>query len=169
MSPGRRIALYAATLLTAVQPALHLAVEDSTVEERAEAVRLARELEQIPFGEESRKQRSLLFRWWREIPDLRLRWCEPLLLDLAIGDEELAGAILVQAVLSGGAFLIENPEAANEPRSVWIAGVEGALRTYRRAVELKPDAKSEDLDELVELERAGKLVEYVERHAGACD
>ena len=98
-----------------------------------------------------------------------MRWCEPLMLDLQLGNERLTGAILIQAVLSGGAYLIEHPEAESEPRAIWIAGVEGALRTYRRALELEPEMKSEDLDELVELERAGKLAEYVDRFATQCD
>ena len=156
-------------LVIALQPALQFAAEPTTAEERTEAVRRARELEQYPFGEEALEQRALLFRWWREIPDLKLRWCDSLLLDLEIGSEELTGTIRIQALLSGGAFLIENPEAVDEPRRVWLAGIEGALRTYRRAVELRPDAKSEDLDELAELERAGRLGEYVDRHAAECD
>ena len=164
-----RIALHVAAVVVTLQPALLCAVEATTAEERAEAVRSARELEQNPFGEQPREQRGLLLRWWREIPDLRLRWCESLMLDLKIGDDEFTGTIHVQALLSGGAFLIENPEAADEPRTVWIAGIAGALRTYRRAVELNPDVKSEDLDELVELERAGRLGEYVDRHAPTCD
>ena len=164
-----RIALHIAALAVVLPPALVPAVEPTTPEERTEAVRLARELEQNPFGAEARQQRGMLFRWWKEVPDLRLRWCQPLMLDLQIGDEELAAAVLVQAVLSGGAYMIENPGAANEPRSIWIAGVEGALRTYRRAVELNPDVKSADLEQLVALERAGRLAEYVDRHATECD
>jgi hypothetical protein len=146
-----------------------IGAEPSTPEERALVAAESRELEQQPFGEEPQERRAELYRWWKEVPGISLEWCEPLLLDAKHDNEALQATLVLQAILSAGAFLLENPGRAWERRAIWAAGVEGALRTYRRAVAEAPSLRSVFLEELVKLEEAGRLAEYVDRHAPACD
>jgi hypothetical protein len=143
--------------------------ETSTPEERARVAALTRELEERPFGDEPRELRGGLYRWWTAVPDIGFKWCEPLLLDVEHVDEEFGTTLLLQAVLSGGAFLIENPERASDRRAIWIAGIEGALRLYKRGVTARPELRNPVLDGLVQLQGAGSLADYVDRHAAACE
>jgi len=141
---------------------------DFGVEKQRDVARASRELEQVPFGAEAYERRAELFRWWKEVPEIKLRWCPTLLLDVDLDHESLQGTLLLQALLSAGAFQLEQRGSVRS-REIWIAGVAGALRTYRVAREELPELRNGFLDELEQLERAGRLGEYVESHAADCE
>lgn len=123
----RRVLFYLAVILIACRSDLFAAAKPSTPEQRKLVVETTKRLEEDPLGPEATGIRTELLKWWTEVPDLSLKWCAGMLLELG-KDKDLGGAIVLQAVLSAGAVLIEHPETAKNQRAFAIAGLEGALR-----------------------------------------
>ncbi len=66
------------------------------------------------------------------------------------------------------AFIIEHPETANDSNAQQLAGVVGALNAYRSILRDNPDAKSRDLDQLLETQARGELPDFVRDAFARC-
>jgi len=140
----------------------------STPEERARVVTDTRQVEANILGEREGAIRQRLLKWWVEVPDVSLKWCAPLLLEFEPADKAFGSALVVQGTLSGGAYVLEHPEASLKERDVWIAGVQGALRAYQSVLSRDPSRTDPFLEKLVALDKAGRIGEYVDSHAADC-
>jgi hypothetical protein len=80
----------------------------------------------------------------------------------------MSGILLLQGVLSSGAFKQEHPEKAKDMVAVWGAGVDGAVNAYVSALEKDPSCRDPFYDHLVEMQSKGTLSEYVLSHAKKC-
>ena len=59
------------------------------------------------------------------------------------------------------AFVIHHPEEAKDPATAGLAAMESELRAYQKIVDADPKARSREMDEVVEIQRQGKLAGYV--------
>jgi hypothetical protein len=165
----RRLIATMAFLMLIVVPLPSLAEKPSTQKQRDRAVEIAKQLEAAPWGPKADKIRAEVLEWWITVPDVNLTWCASLLQDFEPEDEEYGRAIILQATISAGAFVIEHPDQANNPRAVSFAGVEGAIRAYRSLIATDEARRHPFMDRIVELADADRLGEYIEPHLKDCE
>jgi carboxypeptidase Q len=135
----------------------------STPEERATAVKSARLLETDPFSKDAKKVREWFLKWLIEVPDISVEICAGYLSPLygkKIKDNE--AELVTQMTFSSAAFIIENPDKANDNVAVNLAGLEGTLKMYESILKSKPNAKIDFLDQLIAKRDKGELRAYVE-------
>lgn len=133
---------------------------ESTPEDRAKAVRLARELEADPMSDDAVDKRRWLIKWYEEVPDITITVCS-LLGPFPKGDHPLFPQVLTQSMFSGGAFMIEHPEQAKDQVAVQTAGMIGALKVYEAFVKVLPDHQLPFLDGLLKRRDEGTLPAYM--------
>jgi hypothetical protein len=137
----------------------------STSEERAKALKYAKDLEQNPLGENAREERGWLLEWIDKVPDITVPICSTLLpASLSQTQRRFAHEITYQMVIASAAYIIEHPNNTDED-APYIAGVEGALRTYENILKVRPQARWPVLDDLIEKRDKGELAKYVRDHA----
>jgi len=134
----------------------------STPQERETAVKVARVLETEPFHKDAKKMREWLLLWLIEVPDIHVEMCTAFMPPEKSTDKNYGSEIFNQTVFSSAAFVIENPDQANDRIAVHLAGVEGALKVYETVLATKPKAKSEFYDGLLEKRNKGELRAFVE-------
>jgi hypothetical protein len=128
----------------------------STPEERSYAILLTRNLEKDPLSLDASAARSWLDTWWYEIPDLLVRPCN--LVDPPNHEPyEYGEQLYRQITYSEGAFILENPSKSKDWDASFLAGMNGALRTYQSILQKKPLAHSSFLDDLAQQRDSGRL------------
>jgi hypothetical protein len=141
----------------------------STPEERARFVAIAQKMEQSPLDPGLRPEREWALFWLIQVPDVTVNVCTAPLGDFLKKKYKYSPEIVMQVTFSSGQFIIEHPDQAKDANAQIVAGVEGALRAYQSILKAKPDAKSKDLDDLIQKQSQGTLNEYVRDAAGkAC-
>lgn len=155
------IALLFALSLTASSADAQNKRGPSTLEERAQAVRLTRALEADPLNEKAKDARRWLLGWLSDVPDITVTICPDYLRPIFNSDKNYSPEIFFQMTLSSAAFIIEHPDQAKDDVAVNRAGVEGSLKAYEAIVKAKPKAKSAFLDDLIAKRDKGTLEEYV--------
>jgi len=139
----------------------------STAEERARFVEITHKLEKNPLDVGLNGDRDWALRWLIEVPDVHAELCTNVLGGfLKEKKYPYSGEIVRQLTFSGAAFTIENPDKATDRPAQFEAGVEGALKAYSAIVQLKPEAKSKSLEELLQKQGQGTLQDFVR---GAAD
>jgi hypothetical protein len=160
--------LLAALIVLVVVAALPSAAKTrgpSTAEERARALEYAQSLEQNPLAKDSLEKRMWLTEWLVQIPDLTVNVCCKELKALESLDKvnnTYSNQLRMQVLYSQAAFQLQHPEERNTA-AIQAAGLAGTLRAYRAIQQFDPSAKYPLLDNLMSLERKGKLEKYVER------
>lgn len=165
----RRLILTTALVLVTAVLLPSLAEKPSTPKQRARAVEIAKQLEAAPLGSKADKLRAEVLEWWIKVPDVNLNWCAPLLQDFEPEDEEYGRAIVLQGTIAAGAFVIEHPDKAGDPRAVSFAGVEGAIRAYKSLIASERARRHPFMDRLVGLAASDRLAEYIEPHLKDCE
>lgn len=135
----------------------------SSPEDRQRFVSVARNLEQAPLNPGLKADREWALAWLTEAPDVTVTVCADTLGGVLKSKYPHAGEIVVQNMFSIAAFVIEHPEAANDPNAQQLAGMEGALTAYRSIVRDKPEAKSPALESLLETQARGELSAFVRK------
>ena len=139
----------------------------STPEERTRAIELVRLLESEPWSDEAPAARDWLKKFIIEIPDLTVKHCLSLLGSKA-EREGIPESLLFQSTFSNLAFLLENPGQSAGSTATFLAGIEGALRSYRASTEhasLEPVLRFEYLEGL---RQGGDLEPYIRGKARHC-
>jgi hypothetical protein len=119
------------------------------------------QLENMPLSPETKEWRKNLYDWFVQAPRVSIHWCAGMLLDAPRKDRDMAGDLLVQAMLSAGAYVIEHPENEPPPLEQARASLHGALLTYKATVAAEPKKASRYFDHLVALDAKGKLNDYL--------
>ena len=137
----------------------------STQEERQRFVAIAHKLEDAPLDESLRKEREWGLLWLIQVPDVSVAICTAPLGDFMSKKYKYSPEIVTQLTFSSGVFVIEHPDEAKDPPAQILAGVEGALKAYQSILKTNPKARAKALDDLLELQREGKLAEHVRESA----
>jgi hypothetical protein len=140
----------------------------STAEERTKAVQIAHDLEADPLGPNAKEERSWLTVWLIQIPDITVKFCTELLGPRPSPESSYWSGISTQMLYSGAAFIIENPKKKNDQQGVYLAGVDGALKSYEAILKAEPQARWPFVDGLIEKRDQGKLGEYVKQAMTKC-
>jgi hypothetical protein len=139
----------------------------STPEERKRAVEIATLLENDPLNKDQALSRELLF-WLISVPDISVTMCTNVLGDYSKIKGDYAPTITAQLTFSEAKFIIEHPDQASDDHQVYLAGVEGVLRTYQNIKKAKPKVKIEPLEQLLVKQQAGELAEFVKGAMSGC-
>jgi hypothetical protein len=165
---ARPIVAVSTLLLFALGAAHAQARKPSTPEDRAKAVEVARSLEADPLGARAKEQRNWVTHWLIDVPDINVKVCANLLEPLLKSNKNYSPEILTQMVPSAAAFIIANPDKAQDDVAVYTAALEGSLRAYEAILKQKPKANWPFLDDLIVKRDSSNLAEYVRQAAVHC-
>jgi hypothetical protein len=140
----------------------------STPEERKRAVEMATFVEKNPLAKEAKDQRAALLYFLAEAPDITIKLCTNVLGESKRLKGDYEAELVGQLAFSQAKFVIENPDKAQDDAAVYLAGVEGVLRTWQAIKATKPKAKFALMEELLQKQHAGTLAEYVRDGMKGC-
>ena len=162
---GRKLfVLLAVTILAASIPAESKTRGSATPEERARALSYVQSLEENPLGKDSLDKRIWLTEWIVQIPDFTVNTCCKALDSLDKINATYSNQLRMQAMYSQAAFILQHPTVTSEVERQ-AAGLAGTLRAYKAIQRFDPTAKYPVLDNLIALEKQGKLQKYVEQQS----
>ena len=121
-------------------------------------------LEDHPLAKDSLQKRMWLTEWIVQVPDLTVHVCCKELESLDQVNDTYSNQLRMQAMYSQAAFQLEHPDVKDNA-AIQAAGLAGTLRAYRAIQRFDPSAKYPLLDDLISLERKGKLQKYVQQQA----
>jgi hypothetical protein len=139
-----------------------------SAEQRQRVVAIAHKLEATPLDQALFPDREWAMKWILENPDVRIRVCMQLLPDLRRPRYKFRMEIVDQMMLSSAAFLIEHPDRAGDHLAENVGGLQGVLKGYAAIVKSNPDARVPTLDDMLEKQSRGELVEFVREAIKAC-
>ena len=125
-------------------------------------------LETNPFAKEAKDYRASLLYFLAEVPDITVTLCTNIFGEPKQFKGDYDAELTGQTAYSQGKFIVENPDKATDETAVYVAGVEGVLRTWESIKKEKPKAKFKLMDELLEKQKAGTLAEYVKTNSAKC-
>jgi hypothetical protein len=166
-----RLATVIVCAVLAVIPLASVAQEKrgpSTADERKRFVAITRDVVRAPLDTRKNADIKWALDWLRDVPDVNVDPCPFPLQKLTISGYRHTPKIFGIYVLSMGVFAIEQLGKPNDPVPQFTAGVEGALRAYQAIQREQPDARSEDLEDLLGKQRSGDLREFLQQAAAAC-
>ncbi len=135
----------------------------STAEERARALEYAQSLEQHPLAKDGLEKRMWLTEWLVQVPDVTVYPKQFRALEsLDKVNDTYSNQLRMQVLYSQAAFQLQHPEEKNVA-AIQAAGLAGTLRAYRAIQQFDPTAKYPLLDNLMSLEKQGKLQKYVQK------
>jgi len=162
---GRKLfALLAVTMLAASLPAESKTRGPSTPEERARALHYIQSLEQHPLAKDSLDKRLWLTEWIVQVPDITVRACCKALDSLDSINDTYSNQLRMQAIYSQAAYILQHPKVSSEAQKQ-AAGLAGTLRAYQAIQRFDPSARYPVLDNLLSLQRQGKLLQYAAEQA----
>jgi len=135
-----------------------------TPEDRERVVDYTRSLEEHPLAKDNLAKRMWLTEWIVKAPDVTVDVCCKELQSLDEVNNTYSEQLRMQAMYSQAAFELEHPDVTNSA-TIQAAGLAGTLRAYRAILRFDPSAKYPLLDNLLSLEKQGKLQKYVERQS----
>lgn len=150
-------------LLACAAPAFAQSNAHSSPEDRQRVVSIAHSLERAPLDPGLQEDRSWAITWLTDAPDMTVTICADAIPGVSGKDYAHNPEILVQYAVAMGAFVIENPEKANDPDAQQLAGVESALNAYRVMRTAQPDDKSPTLEKLLGLQSKGELPGFLHK------
>jgi hypothetical protein len=139
------------------------AQDTSTPEERAQWVAITHKLESDPLDDSMDKQGEVALKQISNAHDIHVPLCPALLGGFSGMKYAYGHAITRQYMLASAAFLIENPDKANDHNAMNLAAVESVLKIYASILQQKPVSTAKDLDKLLQQQKQDKLVEYIQK------
>ena len=133
----------------------------STAEERARAVKVARQLEEDPLGKDAKEQRAWMIQWIIEIPDITVNVCAEYFGSLPNPPRGHSQDVFTQMMISSAAFMIEHPDKVKDEQAVALAGLLGSLKAYEAVLKQDPSARWAYVDRLIKMRDQDKLDDYV--------
>ncbi|MDX6558450.1 MAG: hypothetical protein QOF72_1499 [Blastocatellia bacterium] len=140
----------------------------STPDERKRAVEIATLLENDPLNKDEKALSRELLIWLIEVPDIHVKICTNVFGDYSKIKGDYAPTVTAQATFSEAKFIIEHPEQASDEYQVYLAGVEGVLKTYVNIKKAKPKVKMEALELLLVKQQSGQLADFVKTAMSGC-
>jgi hypothetical protein len=162
---GRKLfVLLAVSILAASIPAESKMRGPATPEELARALSYVQSLEENPLAKDSLDKRIWLTEWIVQSPDFSVNVCCKALDGLDKINATYSNQLRMQSIYSQAAFVLQHPSVTSEAERQ-AAGLAGTLRAYKAIQRFDPTAKYPVLDNLIALEKKGKLLKYVEQQS----
>jgi len=148
--------LVALSLVVSAQEQKHA---PSTPEERERAVKVAQALEARPTDPTLRDDYGWLLRWVAEVPDISVSVCSA---NMPWKEKyKYSGELAAVGLAATVSFVIQHPDEGKDPASAGLAAMESMLTAYQKIVAQDPKGHSKEMDAVVEIQRQGKISEYV--------
>lgn len=160
--------LPALLLLFSLRAVMAQSHDPASNEPRQRVVAIAHKLEATPLDQALFPEREWAKQWVTANPDVRIRMCLQLLPELRRPRYKFRPEILSQMMLSSAAFLIEHPDKVGDHLAENVGGLEGVLKAYSAIVKSNPDARVQALDDMLEKQSRGQLVEYARENIKPC-
>lgn len=112
--------------------------------------------------------RKSLWYWLASIPDIKVNLCASLPGDIDQNGMEFGNELVAQLAFAQARFIIEHPAAAGDEYHIYLAGVEGVLKTYTNLRKAKPKFRIYVIEALREKQQKGHLGRYVKSAMEAC-
>lgn len=142
--------------------------EPSTPAERQQMLELVHAWQADPLGPQAKDEFGQVLKWFSEVPDLTVNVCT-ILEKLPKGDKKDAATVFGGQFMAQAAFVLENAGKEQDKAGEYLAGIEGALRTYEWLVKKNAKDQQAYLDDLIQRRNSGTLVQFVrERAATEC-
>ena len=132
----------------------------STPEERQRFLTFAHKFEQAPLDKNLQSEKEWALMWLIQVPDVNVSICAAALGNFLKSKYKYSGEIIAEQTFASGVFVLEHPEKADDKLAQYVAAAEGALNAYKAILQIHPDAKSKDLDQLLEKQAQGQLAEF---------
>ena len=162
----QRLATLALAILVTSTAAIAASRGPSTPEERQKLVTLVAQLEAEPLSEQATKARQWLLAFLQAVPDITAKQCASLV-GAPAERQGVPSDLLMQQLYSNAAYVVQHQVAPGTTEALH-AGLSGTLRAYQamRAKDATPVHPR--LEQLLEIERNGRLVEYVRAQGRVC-
>lgn len=145
------------------------AEKHSTPEDRQRLVAIAHKLVAAPLDPTLGPDRDWAVKWVFSSPDVHVHLCTALLSDLRRPRYKYKSELGSQLLISIAAFLIEHPEKSADNLAKSVGGMEGVLKAYSAILKADPQATAKSLDELLQMQKEGKLAEAVQEKTKECN
>jgi hypothetical protein len=133
----------------------------STAEERARAVKVARQLEDDPLAKDAKDNREWVIQWIVDIPDITVNVCFDYFGKMPNPQRGHSKEIVRQMIISSAAFMIEHPDKVKDEQAIATAGLLGSLKAYQSILKGEPDARWPYMDKVLQMRDQGKLDDFV--------
>jgi hypothetical protein len=161
---ARKLLASLVLLAAAALPCAAAMCNYSTPEDRERVVDYAHSLEDHPLAKDNLAKRMWLTEWIVKAPNVTVDVCCRALQSLDEVNNTYSQQLRMQAMYSQAAFQLEHPDV-KDAVVIQAAGLAGTLRAYRAILRFDPSAKYPLLDDLLSIEKQGKLQKYVERQS----
>ena len=149
--------LAALILLAAVLPSRGQQSDDKVTKEVA--LKSIATFREDPESERAHVAAAIIVRFARESPDVEVTAGKRYLPWMDTQPIPKASSILLAAYIAGSVrSQLESGQAKNDP----LAGEEQVIETYRKLQQTNPDLRIEAVEKLIELQKQGKLKEYLQ-------
>lgn len=140
----------------------------SSAADQQRFVSVVRKLERNPLDDSLHGDRAWAMRWLAGAPDLTVTACLDPLGGVTKTHYAYDNEIVAQYIFGMGAFVIENPDKANDMDAQQLAGVESSLLAYSSIKTAKPDQLSPPLENLLGMQGRGELPAFVKAAYRQC-
>lgn len=140
----------------------------STPDERARALKVAKELRSDPLSPGIQADREWLIRWLIEVPDFTVPLCTEFMAAPTDQKDAVRGALVATMMAGEAAFIIENPSKAKDKDAIYLAGVQSALDAYKAIRATNSGFSDNQLDSFEKSRAENKLEEAVHSRAKKC-
>lgn len=128
-----------------------------------------RRLENDPLASDAKQASENLFKWAIESPDVSLSICTGVIGGLSKSESTHHATLLVYFILSSAAYVIENPDHAEDKTKVNIGGLEGVINAYNVIKAQEGDAANDSfIEKLINMKKEEKLEAYVVKGLEKC-
>jgi hypothetical protein len=158
-----RVSGCVALLVLVIGGAQAFAQATSTPEERAHWAEVTHKLESSPLDVNVSQEGDKVLQRVMDVHDFHVPLCVAFFTEFNTMKYTYAHAIMRQFMLASAAYLIENPDKANDRNAMNQAAIESVLKTYAAILQQKPDAKNKTIEDLLQKQKQGKLAEYVQK------
>lgn len=141
----------------------------ATTEGKERLIAVSESLESEPLGSRAPADRKWALTLIIEVPDLGLKVCTVFMAPVLSSDYKYSKEVNLQTIIASGAFVYAHPEQAKDQDSVYLAGLNGSLRTHDAILLKKPKAHFAFLDDLLQKREKGELADFVREKKSECE
>ena len=128
-----------------------------------------RRMEANPLASDAKEATQVIMKWIIDSPDISISLCADVLDGLIGSESTYHGTLLTQFMFSSAAYIIENPDQAEDKVKINLGGLEGVINTYNVLKAEEGDAANDEFGEmLLNLKEEGKLEEHVVKALEGC-
>src|SRR5689334_15929666 len=140
----------------------------STAEERKRVVDLVVKLQKDPLNPQLTNEKAWAIKWLIDVPDISVAMCSEVLGPLLKTKYKYNSELVGLHTLAAAAFIIQNPDQANDQAAINLGATKSMLAGYDAIVAKDPRKKSPELDEWKAMRDSGELEKFVQEATAKC-